>query len=467
MIMHSKETGSLAFAGLRARSGPMSWPQHAIWSVLEWEAANAPERNMLHVGSLPEPVTQEQVCAAVLRLLETHETLRTTYETNGGWPTQTVHGSGAVPIHRYYTTADDGPATVEAAIRELSRTFFDLGKNMPLTVGIVVADGVPTTVIMVFSHVAVDAWSTTIIDRLFPALVRDGDEALRRYEGQIQQPIERAEFEQSPAGRALAARSTEFWLQAFRQIPTVMFAGGPEAGAQIERAVMLSPALARALAQITVRDRISTSAVLAGAVALVLSAALDVSDVALRTLVATRFDRASRYSVAALNLNGLFRIGTQPGPIRAHLERARVASLLAAKHSQCSPLDLERKLEQVMRERGVPIKQYMFFNDMSAQADLPGAAGAPSGHDVAGSGDTRFEVIRDAKPDKDSKFMLHVRRVSDVAELLVYQDRRFVPLGAVGILRSVEQVVLAAADDPETDTVDVANRAVSAEHLRQ
>jgi len=76
--VYSKRVSSLEFSGFSERTGPMSWPQHAIWSVIRWEGENAYQRNQHVVWRLPEDVTSQDVLDAFLELLRSCETLRTT-----------------------------------------------------------------------------------------------------------------------------------------------------------------------------------------------------------------------------------------------------------------------------------------------------------------------------------------------------------------------------------------------------
>ncbi|WP_329363088.1 condensation domain-containing protein [Streptomyces sp. NBC_00669] len=465
----------LRFSGLDRRSGPMTWSQYAIWSVIRWEGETAYRRNLPCVWSVPPGVRVDDVLAAFEELLTACETLRTTFRSDGDWPRQEVHGSGEVPVVLSDAGSDAPAEHTKLLLARLLGTSFDLATDVPLRLGIVTSGGQVVKVAAAFSHVAVDGWSVEIVRRMVDELLTKGPGALRSYAGQSEQPLERAEFERSEAGVLAARRTLRFWQRAFDEVPSVMFAGGPESKALAERGSVHSHHIARAVRDIVVRDKVSSPAVLAGAVSLVLSAALGESDLALRSLVVTRFRRQARYSVATLNLNGLFRLKVEPGPIRAHFLRAAAASLQAVQYSQCNPDEMEGVIDSALRDRGEEFKQCVFLNDVSQPiGPVPdhetGAVAAARGltarggpdHDAACcDGGSVYRRMPDGEPDRESKFLFTVARVAPVAEVFLYLDRRFFPVGPTQILRAVESVLTEAARDPHVDTLSLARRCLA------
>jgi hypothetical protein len=457
-----KRVASIEFSGLSERTGPMTWPQHAIWSVISWEGEDAHLRNVFDVWKLPQDVTHEQIFDAFETLLRACETLRTTYRTDLVWPQQVVHGAGAVSVYLYEANPDDLAARTDEMVEQLLRVSFDIATGVPLVLGIVSLHGQPRRVVPVLSHLAIDAWSMGILHRMFEEVICDGPDAMRKYEGHMEQPIDLANFEQSPSGAAVAQSSIKFWRTAFSEIPTAMFAGGSESGARIERARSYSPELARAVREISLRDHISVSMVVMGAAALVLSGVLGVSDIAIRNLIATRLRSEAKHSVAALNLNGLFRLRIGSGPVKTHFRKSGFAALSAIQYSHCNPEELERELDAIMQSRGVTVKQYMFFNDRSSP--LPDGSDEDAGtedDDIAAGfvqgDDAEYQMVPDSRPDKDSKLLLEVVQMNHKAAILsLYLDRRFIPAGPIDVLRSIERVIIEAAGNPDADAPSLA-----------
>lgn len=201
----------------------------------------------------------------------------------------------------------------------------------------------------------------------------------------------------------------------------------------------------------------SSCAVLAGA-SLLLSSCLDVDDVAVRVLFATRFRPEARHSVGAVNLNGLFRVPVRGGTVTEHLRAAHRAFLLAGRYSQCDPVVQEEALEKIMRERGADTKQYLFFNDNRFKyrdfrhGDADGQACC--------DGTTRFRTDTDVLPDKDSKFLLAVHDMSDAADVSAHLDGRFFGgTGPVEFLRALESLLVVLARDPDAQVTEALRRA--------
>jgi hypothetical protein len=254
------------------------------------------------------------------------------------------------------------------------------------------------------------------------------------------------------------------------------FAGGPEDKALPEKAAMYSRSLAEAVHAICAQGHLNASAVLMGSASLVLSPLIGAPDIALRTIVATRFRREARYSVGAVNLNGLFRTTVECVPVLDHFKNSMTASIEAVRYSECNPEILERELEAVMRDRGVSIKQYMFFNNLLQSSNFSqedgevlarenigtykqsGTFGRSRSDHAAGDSDTRYERLQMDRADKDSKFMMEVVDLSDEAHLIVYVDRRSIPAGAKDILRAMERLTVIAASNLDIDATDLARR---------
>jgi condensation domain-containing protein len=442
----------LDFVNASTRNGHLSWGQRAIWLILRWEGAEAYRRNLTDIWEIPEGVAMPDVLAAFRNLLFCYETLRTTYaDIPNGDPVQTVAGSGTMSVRMYEAPAEEIVEHVRTVEAELRTRYFDLATDIPIELGIVVVDGRPVCVVVVLSHLAVDGWSTVLMKNTFQGLLVDGENGPDFVRAQqAEQPIDCAEHEHSAVGRRSEERSLQFWKRSFEDMPTVMFQGQPETQVHPEIGVLHSHPLADAVASIVDRDGVSSSAVILGAAAIVLSSVLAEHDVAIRVLFATRFRPSTTYSVGALNLNGLFRITVAGGPGPDYFRRASTALIRAGRYSQCDPVRQNSELEAIMRERGVDEREYVFFSDLSKarlssrELNTPGVASY--GASPCCDGLSRYERKPDARVDRESKFLLKVHRLADVAEIEVYLDRSFFPgIDSLGFLSALERVLVAGA----------------------
>jgi hypothetical protein len=64
-------------------------------------------------------------------------------------------------------------------------------------------------------------------------------------------------------------------------------------------------------------------------------------------------------------------------------------------------------------------------------------------------GPSRYERQPGARVDRESKFLLRLQRLADVAEIDLYLDRLFFPdVDTLGFLRALEQVLVDGARQP-------------------
>jgi hypothetical protein len=234
-----------------------------------------------------------------------------------------------------------------------------------------------------------------------------------------------------------------------------MSTGGLEAEARVERASILSPSAAQAISAITQRTGANSTAVIIGAYAGAIAASLNVSDVAVRSLVATRQRKVARRAVAALNLNGLFRVALPSDlTVDEYFLSAQISAHKAVVYSETNPAELESELDSIMDGRGVQIKQYIYFNDMSKSQIRRhghiGGGGAEEGDLTGGprGNGTQIRPIENHTPDKDSKLLLDVFSAYPKLDMNLYIDRRSVPVRSASFLRVLEQFIIESSLHP-------------------
>ena len=453
----------LSFSDASSRRGPTTWAQRAIWLVLRWEGDGAHRRNLTNAWDLPEGIGTASVLDTFREVIVCCEALRTTYhETSEREPIQVVHDSGAIEVHLRRARVDDIDTITRGVTDQLRERRFDLTADLPIRIAVISVDDRPVRAVIVLSHLTADGWGVQIMRRLFLDVLRKGRSSAELADARTaEQPIDRARYESGPAGVRAQRLALEFWTRAFREIPRSMFEGQDERYTRAEGAVMHSHPMAAAVRRICARDHVTSSAVVIAAAAKVVSSVFGESDIAIRVLVGTRFHSRARHSIAALNLNGLFRTTTLGELDSTYFRRAMQDYLRAALYSQCDPVTQNPTLEAVMRGRGVSERQFLFYNDKrysNHDIDRPEGTAACSSvlvrdeyaflADVtrACDGSTWIRRYPDARPDKESKFLLTVHDISGAAEVSVHLDRRFFPdTDAEQFLGLLEQVLTDAA----------------------
>ncbi|MBB3725262.1 condensation domain-containing protein [Nonomuraea dietziae] len=110
-----------------------------------------------------------QVTAALERLVERHEALRTTYHLGGDGPVQHVHEVVAPPIERVDRIVTD-PSEHERTKAELVALPFSMAGDLNWRGRMVSSRGAPVYLSLTFSHLIVDLWSIHHLQDEFKAL---------------------------------------------------------------------------------------------------------------------------------------------------------------------------------------------------------------------------------------------------------------------------------------------------------
>ena len=143
------------------QSSPLSWTQLGLWLVHQ----AAPESAAYHVSfsaRITSVVNVDALRASLQGLVDRHAILRTTYLSGDDEPCQVVVG---------YREADfeliDVAAATDGDLRELVRTTyerpFDLSRDSMMRARLFTRSTDDHILLLVWSHIAVDGWSTWIL----------------------------------------------------------------------------------------------------------------------------------------------------------------------------------------------------------------------------------------------------------------------------------------------------------------
>ncbi|MDP9861276.1 MULTISPECIES: condensation domain-containing protein [Streptosporangium] len=346
----------IRFSGSRSDTAPLTWGQRAIWDTIQKTAPDDHYFNFGRVLAVPRrarPLTVERAAAALGALVERHESLRTRL---GAGPSQVLGTSGAIPAT---VSAGDPDRLLEA----LAARAFDYGDEWPLRVGLVVADGTVTHIVLVFCHLAADGLGAE-------AAITDLRLLLLR--GAVPgppppSPLELARWQRSERGLKVARTAAEHWEDGYRRIPPTMFdrpVAVPESP-PIRRARIVSRAMDLAVQRIAAVHGASTSTVLLAGASVLVGAVTGHDVCAMLPIVGNRFRGDTANAVTTLSQEGLFVLDLRGGAAFADLLRAaKPAALRAYRSAYHDPGDRDRLTARISRERGTGIHPYCCFNDM-------------------------------------------------------------------------------------------------------
>ncbi|MEU6786533.1 condensation domain-containing protein [Nonomuraea angiospora] len=356
---------TVEFTGARSGQGPLTWGQRAIWRLTEWLPPGDPYFNMpwaLPVHGKPD---LPAVLAALTRLLERHESLRTNWVPDAAQAgmVQRVTGQGRLTVE-LVDAAGSRPRVLAGEIAaELAAKGFDYADELPVRCAVVMDGGRPRAVAFAFTHLAVDGRALDVIAGEWPRLL--SGEPLPQ---DAPQPLDLAAEERSPEGAARGERALRYWRAALERMPRPLFAAPPGVPEEprFVKLGMESAALGAAATGLAARWGVSTSSVLLGAYATLLSRLTGRGTVALQLIVGNRHDPRLAPMVATLVQDGIFVLDVAPGQPLAEVVRGANRGVLAAyRHARYDPAAQRALIE----ETGPPPTAY--FNDVRVAGGWP------------------------------------------------------------------------------------------------
>ncbi|MFC1419785.1 condensation domain-containing protein [Streptacidiphilus cavernicola] len=425
----------------------MTWGQRAIWKSIRWLGDDAHYFNIRRIEPVPADLDSGQVEAALSALLCRHEALRTRFlETQDGW-TQQVAAEGTLLLDRVEAGPGGGAEAADRLARELVGRTFRHAEEWPFRCALVLEDGRPAHLVLVFSHLGVDFWGVRELESDLRELFAGKESPAPSW-----QPLDQALFETEGPGAARGAASVEYWRRTLRAVPASLFRPVDDQG-RPERFVRLgmdSPATAVAATVLAERCQVSTGTVLLAATAAVLGAHTGHSTVALQLIAVNRHDERSRRLVAAMAENALFALDVADGSFEQTVRRAFLAGMNAYRHAQYDPSAVDVVLDEARERSGGTLDLGYFFNDKRMHdrwEDLP--AGREPDALRALTGRTEISFVG-AWERQDAAFFVHTTYAPDTCLLYLMADTELIARADIErLLRAFETLLVEAAAGTE------------------
>lgn len=433
-----------------------------MWDVLEWLNPDEASLNLTAVLPIPRGTTVSRAIEAITQLVLRHESLHTSYFSINGELKQCVMDEIELDVFIAETTSDEEVAGLaNSAAAELANDAFDISSGVQLRVALAVRDGLARAIALVASHMAVDAGSFQIVQSELRTLLSPGggrDGLPKR----SQQPVERAEFEASPAGAKLQDGALAFWQQTTSLAsPASISRLSVPADDQLAWASIESRALTLATHDLAARYSVSPSAVILASLGLLIGDFTGQPGPVFRSLIATRFRSHDREFVGAFNLNSIIHVATDNKLFADHVRRTAAATLKAFLRCEANPRRVEEVINDVASARGITAGSYCFFNDVAtgrisesvldAGADpaaISAAAEGPGRFSTAAKG-TQIVTLPYQGRQMDSKFFVFLHTLHPTCVMRLCKDHRFIPdVPPSEIFRSLENLIVEAASSP-------------------
>lgn len=424
---------------------PMSHGQ-----LYSWREVQTYPRQWLREANLPAMwilwgLSAERVDAALRRLVELHEPLRTTYHECDGELVQRVHEPGPLPVtrvDRHLTDGGDPDRTTDELVAIPFATTGELGWRGML----VSTDGAPIFLALSFSHLILDVWSIQILHARFRQLAEDLDAVLPP----APSPRELAHEQRTEAWRARGDAAERYWTRILADRP----GGLPTLGTGVTRprvqATLHSHHLGELAAKAARQHGATPPAVIMAMVAAALSRHTDSERVTVSVMSSNRFAAEHRDVVGTMNQ--LVPVAATVDHAATLAEHIRKVHWAAAKAYRYSSYDLDRITALAARTGAAPEHGCWFnhlfpcwFNYLQLDDQAPGAVGTPA--ELAWT-----PLAREYGQPFDVRVSLREGRTS----VALRTDPDVLPADAVtDILRAVALGVRLAVTDPEHSVKDL------------
>jgi len=407
------------------------------------------------VVPMPAGHTPQDKAEELRFFVHRYEALRTRLSFGpDGEVTQVVAGSGETWVSIHDTDGDPQEAA-EALFAQWRANKYDYENEFPMRLAVVRKDGIGTHVVAMLCHIAADAIGVgTMLRELHE---RDPLTREPKAPHTGMQPLELVRWQQSPAAKRHTDSAMRFWESHLRAVPAARFPSpatpSSRVGGRYRQICWKSRAMLLALQAVSVRDRVDTGTALLAAAAVGLARLTGVNPYVAQTIVNNRFRPGLSDMVSPLNQNGLCVVDVADITLGEAIDRARKASINAAKFAYYEPRAREELISRINAERGELLDLANFINDRrSMVAGAPPAQPPEPSEIIAAQADT--ELLWEAElPMFNEKLMLNFDEVGGALQITAEADTHYVPFDDLKDLMSkMEMVAIEAACDPVAST---------------
>lgn len=404
----------------------------------------------LRTVDLPKELTTDQIKSALTELLRRNEALRTLFQETGAdeW-TQAVADRGSVLLAVVEAAPGNFRDVAGELANDLVKRTFRHDTEFPFRCTLVLADGVPAQLVLVFSHLGVDFWGVRELERQLVDLLAGKVPPEPEW-----QPVDQARYESEGPGADRGASAVAYWRRTLGRVPAALFPPAPAGDeGRPERFVRLgmdSQAVAVAATALADRCQTSTGTVLLAATAAVLGAYTGHGTVPLQLIAVNRHDDRTRRLVAAMAENALFSLDVADGSFDQAVKRAFLAGMNAYRHAHYDPIAVDEVLDTARARNGGVLDLGNFFNDKRLKdrwEDLPDTGGDRS-RLVQLTERTRIFHVG-CWERQDAAFFVHTSYAPDTCLLHLMADTELIPRTDIELLlRAFETLLVDSADAP-------------------
>ncbi|WP_055479975.1 condensation domain-containing protein [Sphaerimonospora mesophila] len=416
------ESATVTFTGARAGEAPLTWGQRLMWRAVHLMGDGQTFLNCPWVL----PVYGERDLGAVLdalrRLIERHESLRTTFAATPEGPVQRVKRDGELVVRLVEAGSEPALRVAERLAGELRGRVFTHGEELPLRCAIVFKDGRPRALGLAFTHLAVDFQALNLLAVEWRGLLRG-----ERTPPPEWQPMDQAALESTEPFAARSARSVRYWRSVLEEAPLDVFDHLPREAddPRFIEVGMESVALPVAAERLAERWSVSTTSVLLAACATVLATVSGRRRAVMQLVHSNRREPRTRAMVGTVEQDGLFALDLPGSDFAATCRAAHHGALAAYRGAQYDPFAMQAMREEIGRLRGREPDLDAFFNDRRTIATWPGLPRSVHDEDPARLAERTSTHVTDTWPGVRFKVFFTVGTALHTGQLGLIVDTAY------------------------------------------
>jgi Condensation domain len=437
------------FRGEGSGVGRLTWGQRGVWRSISRQGSS---QYVSGVAPAMPGITVEYLADSLGFLMGRHQSLRTrlVFDADGD-PQQQVFESGEIALE-IVEVGDADPATVADEVRDRYVSYdFDYAQEWPVRMAAVCRDGVPTHLVAVYNHLAVDAHSLlALMDDL---TTRDPQTGAASGPVTATQPLEQAAQQQSPAAQRQTDAALRHWGRVLRTVTPERFDRREEEEPRFWDLAYYSKAADLAMRSIAARLGTDTSPVLLAAYGVAMASTIGRNPVVLQLAVSNRFRPGFAGAVSPIAQSSPCLLDVADITFDQAVARAYRAAMATYLNSYYDPLQRVALYEAVNAERGAEIDVQVYFNDRRDQNRDEKSDQVPTAAEIEAALPASRLTWGPRSSMRQPTFYLDVNDAPDGVEFTITADTRYVaPDGMAAFVRAMESTVVEAARHTSVET---------------
>ena len=431
------------FRGEGSGVGPLTWGQRGVWRSISRQGSS---QYVSGVAPAMPGITVDYLADSLGFLMGRHQSLRTrlVFDADGD-PRQQVFESGEIALE-IVDVGDEDPATVADGVRDRYVSYdFDYAREWPVRMAAVCRDGVPTHLVAVYNHLAVDAHS--LLALVDDVLARDPETGVAPGPVTATQPLAQAAQQQTPAAQRQTDAALRHWGRVLRTVTPERFEQRDhEEDPRFWDLAYYSKAADLAMRSIAARLGTDTSPVLLAAYGVAMASTIGRNPVVLQLAVSNRFRPGFAGAVCPIAQSSPCLLDLADITFDQAVARAYRAAMATYLNSYYDPLQRVALYEAINAERGAQIDVQVYFNDRRDQGRDDKSGPMPTAAEIRAALPASRLGWGPHSAVPQPTFYLDVDDAPDGVELTMTADTRYVsPEGMESFVRTLESTVVEAA----------------------